>query len=405
MTNSEQTDKRPARTPKWSPPRGIRFIEFPNRPTQPYAVQWRLGGQRKTKTFITREAQIEFAKTLAGDVKRDGLAAFRLNPDEARRWRQFRAEIGDVDFAEVVRVWRRYGRQASVIVTVSDAIKAFLQVKEDEGVSIATIRHFKPILRNFENTVGNVDVTSVERVQLQKYLAGVDTDSSETRRTHFKRVRTLFNWLRDTRQIVENPCDGWKAPREALREVTVMAVADGVTLFAKNHDAPKARELLGRLALEAFCGMRHETAAKIGADSFDFASKVITIPASIDKNRKAQFIEHAEENLWAWLAWSRSSEWSMNPVNYRNAKHAAFVRAHVEHVHNVLRHSAASYHIAKHGDAGKTAAMLTHANLRMLWSNYRGKGGGQANGVAWFSIAPPSVLTTSGSYLADLTAK
>ena len=80
----------------------------------------------------------------------------------------------------------------------------------------------------------------------------------------------------------------------------------------------------------------------------------------------------------------------MSRYTYRNLKGEAFRVAKVQHPHNVLRHSAASYHIALTGDAGKTAAMLTHSNLRMLWSNYRGKGGGKENGEAWFSILPPS---------------
>eukprot|EP01035_Chromulina_nebulosa_P068835 gene68835-94334_t len=52
------------RQTEWAPPRGITFVSFPKRPEQPYGVQWRLDGKRKTKTFPTREAQINFAKSL-----------------------------------------------------------------------------------------------------------------------------------------------------------------------------------------------------------------------------------------------------------------------------------------------------------------------------------------------------
>jgi site-specific recombinase XerD len=373
---------------EWSPPRGITFVSFPKRPEQPYGVQWRLAGKRKTKTFPSREAQTNFAKSLAGDLKRDGLAALRLDPEEARQWRHFRAEIGEANLDDVLRVWRRHGANTST-VTLADAVKAFLKAKEGEGVATATIGHFKPILRNLEAYLGATAAAAIQREQLENYLADLDTESSETRRTHYKRVRTLFNWLKESRQISENPCDGWRAPKGGVRTVSVMPVDDGRKLFAENLTAPQARELLGRLALEAFCGMRHETAARLPASAINVKDKLITIPAVIDKNRKDQFIEHAPENVWAWLAWSQPEKWSMEPIAYRNAKTAAFVRAKVDHPHNVLRHSAASYHIAMNGDAGKTAAMLTHSNLRMLWSNYRGKGGGVENGKAWFAIVPP----------------
>lgn len=385
-TNGTAAEKKGKR---WTPPRGIRLIDIPQRPQRPYGVQYRVDGQRRTKTFETREEQVKFAQTLAGDVRRDGVAALRLNPDEAREWRAFRAELGNADLAEVLRVWKRYGGRTTGI-TLKDAVEAFLRAKEVEGVSAASLGHFRPVMRGFAAALGNVPAASIERPQLETYLADLATDSAETRRTHFKRVRTLFNWLKDTRQIVESPCDGWRAPKEAVREITVMAIEDARRLFADNLKAPHARELLGRLALEAFCGMRHETAAQITVDAFDFATRVIHVPAGIDKNRRPQFIEHAEANLWAWLAWAEPKTWRLGKVTYRNAKSAAFVRAKLPQVHNVLRHSAASYHIAKYGDAGKTAAMLTHSNLRMLWSNYRGKGGGKANGEAWFSISPPA---------------
>lgn len=388
-TNGNKPECTNPRQTEWSPPRGITFVHFPKRPDQPHGVQWRIDGQRKTKTFPTREAQISFAKSLAGDAKRDGLAAFRLDPSEARKWRAFRAELGEANLADVLRVWRRYGNVVST-ATLADAIAAFLKAKTGEGVSESHLRHARSLLEGFQAELGNVAAAAVQREQLETYLADLDTESSETRRTHYKRIRTLFRWLEDTRQIADNPCDGWKAPREGIRTITVLPVADGVKLFKENLTAPNARELLGRMALESFCGMRHETAAQLSGASIDFANRLITVPAAIDKNKKDQFIEHAPENLWAWLKWSNPEAWGMGVVSYRNAKSSAFVRAKVPHVHNVLRHSAASYHIAMNGDAGKTAAMLTHANLRMLWSNYRGKGGGKANGDAWFAIMPPA---------------
>jgi site-specific recombinase XerD len=362
-------------------------VEFLARPNRQYGVQWRIDRKRKTKTFPTREAQLNFAKSLAGDLKRDGLAALRLNPEEARQWRHFRAELGEANLDDVLRVWRRHGANTSR-VSLTDAVKSFLKAKEGEGVAAATIGHFKPILRTFEAYLGGTLASAIHREQLENYLADLETESSETRRTHYKRIRTLFNWLKETRQISENPCDGWRAPKGEVRTISVMSVEDGRKLFSENATAPHARELLGRLALEAFCGMRHETAARLPASAINAVDKLITIPAVIDKNRQVQFIEHAPENVWAWLAWSKPETWSMDSIPYRNAKTAAFVRAKIEHPHNVLRHSAASYHIAMNGDAGKTAAMLTHSNLRMLWSNYRGMGGGVENGKAWFSILP-----------------
>lgn len=82
-TKQSETDET-KKTRKWVPPRGIRLFAIPNRPENPFGVQWRVDGKAKTKTFATKEAQVEFAKSLAGDVREVGVAAFRLDESEAR---------------------------------------------------------------------------------------------------------------------------------------------------------------------------------------------------------------------------------------------------------------------------------------------------------------------------------
>ena len=382
------------RQPALRLPRGIRLIDRPDRPSK-FGVQWRVDGQRKTKVFETREDQITFARQLAGGVKRDGLMAYRLNEDETRQWRAFRATIGpNINLDDVARCWVRHGVTLSSM-PLSEAIAAFLEAKAAEGVSKASLGHQRPILRRFQVFLNpTTNLAGIGASQIAAFMQSIATMATATRRSYQKTLACLFNWLKSTRRIADSPMEGLKLPkptRAELKSVTVLSVEDGVSLFTKNLSADFGRELLGRLALECFAGIRHETAAQITHEAFDFKTRVITIAARIDKNQRPQYIEHAEENLWAWLEWSKPRTWQMSKLMFRNHKSRAFTRANVQHLHNVLRHSAASYHIALHGDAGKTAAMLTHkGSTAMLYSHYRGAGGGKENGVKWFSIAPPA---------------
>lgn len=359
-------------------------------------MQWRVAGQRTTKAFTTREEQLNFARSLAGDVKRDGLSAYRLNEAEAREWRAFRAIIGaDTDLDQVARCWAKHGGVVTGL-PLAEAIASFLAAKKAEGVSKASLGHQRPILKAFEAFLSpNANVAAIGAQEIVAFLESISGMATATRRSYQKTLVSFFNWLKATRRIAEHPMDGFKMPkptRAELKPVTILSVEDGANLFTKNLSAPVARELLGRLALECFAGMRHETAAQITHEAFDFKSRVITVPAQIDKNRRPQYIENGEANLWAWLNWSRPKEWRMTKLMFRNHKSRAFTRANIQHLHNVLRHSAASYHIALHGDAGKTAAMLTHkGSTGMLFQHYRGAGGGKENGAAWFAILPPSV--------------
>ncbi len=382
--------------------RGVRLLIKNDRPAA-FGVEWRVNGKRKAKYFHTREQQREFARGLGVSLRTHGELAFQhINNPDFIRLRTFVSQLGEgVDLNDVLACWKKHGQGSAVAsVPLSVAVTLFLEAKATEGISIASLGHIRPMLRHFVGFAGEqTNVGSLSAEVLIKYFLTIKGFAIDTRQTYHKKLSTFFNWLKATKRLAENPIDGIKLPRklkEEIRPVTVLTVADAERLFAANVAAPQARELLGRLALETFAGVRHETVAKIDgammAEVFDFKNRVITLPARISKLGGVAFIEHAEPNLWAWLQWSDPATWVMHKRFYANAKSAAFLRANVPHPHNVLRHSAASYHIALHGDAGKTAAMLTHrGNTQMLFTHYRGAGGGKDNAEKWFAIRPSSV--------------
>ena len=401
MDKPQQTEVPAQVTPKvkksdWQPPRGISLVSFPNRPAQPYGVQWRIDGQRKTKTFPTRETQIAFAKSLAGDVKRDGLAALRLDLDETREWRAFRARIGsNVDLEAVARCWERHGKtEANVAsITVAEAIAAYTAAKTEEGVDATSILHYRPIFDRLEASVGGKKIAEVSPEDVSAFMAA-QAGSDHTRRTRFARVRALFNWLLESGKLVRTPFAGMKPPRVAAKEVQLLSVDQTRDLFKKNVTnadgspiSQQRRETLGRLALEAFAGLRNDTAGQIVAA--EIQPDGLRIPAAKIKTNKDQFLDGLPKNLHAWLKWSRPEEWGMTQRQYLEAKTEAFTRANVPHPHNCLRHGFASYHVAAYKSPGATALLMCHTSEKLLWNVYRGLAS-QADGLAYFKIMPPN---------------
>lgn len=144
------------RQPALRPPRGIRLIDRPNRPSK-FGVQWRVDGQRKTKVFETREDQIAFARQLAGGVKRDGMMAYRVNEDETRQWRAFRATIGpSANLNDIARCWLKHDVTAATL-PLSEAIAAFLEAKAAEGG--------RTLLRQEGWAVGKRQIQRLRRVE------------------------------------------------------------------------------------------------------------------------------------------------------------------------------------------------------------------------------------------------
>jgi site-specific recombinase XerD len=190
--------------------------------------------------------------------------------------------------------------------------------------------------------------------------------SRSTRRTRFARVRALFNWLAETDRIERSPFNGIKPPKVPAKEVVILTLAQTQKLFGDNatneedQTTPNAerRETLGRLALEAFAGLRNDTAAKIVAS--EIHADGLRIPAAKLKTAQPQFIESLPANLHAWLKWSQPETWSMTPRQYVKQKENAFVRAKVPHPHNCLRHGFASYHVAAFKNPAATSVIMCH---------------------------------------------
>lgn len=371
---------------KWEPPHGIRLIDLPACATRKHGVQWRVDGKRKTKGFATKEAQVAFAKTLAVERRQNGVEILRLDDAEIKEWRAFRDAIGrETALSEVLEVWRAHGARRRL--TVTQAIKELVAARTAEGVAQTTLNHYASIHNRLEETLGDRDVASITQADISSWLASVGP-VAWTVRTHFIRVRSLFSWLQTQRIIAHSPCDGMRAPKIVAQEVSVLTVGQGEKLFGTaNLSAP--RELLGRLAIEAFAGVRFSTVAQMGAEEIQFAERGIVLPASKIKTRRRQFIDGLPENLWRWLEWSDPRTWRMNASEYMHAKSGAFARAQVANPGNVLRHSFASYHVALHKDAARTSVILCHSSPKMLWAHYKGRAT-EADGKAWFEILPPA---------------
>jgi len=368
----------------WAPPRGITFVSFPQRPERPYGVQWRIDGQRKTKTFPTREAQIVFAKSLAGDVKRDGLAALRLNPDEAREWRHFRSQVGQgADLDAIARHWLTSGNKTTLLL--KDAARDYLAAKTAEGMSAVAHSHYTKWIGRFTAEFGERQVSSIAREDVAGWIESLDA-APATRAGHLARVRGLFAWLIVCRKLTSNPCAGIRAPKLITEEVKFYTVEQTRDFFEKN--SKESRELLGRLALEAFAGLRFSSAARIAGSEIKFDQRGIVLPAQKIKTERREFIEGLPDNLWAWLEWSKPAEWKMTPRAYLAAKSLARVRAGLPEVRNALRHGFCSFHIAMHKDPSRTSVILCHTSPRTLWKHYRGNAV-ENDAAEYFAITPP----------------
>jgi integrase len=132
-----------------------------------------------------------------------------------------------------------------------------------------------------------------------------------------------------------------------------------------------APELLPLFAIGAFAGVRTSELLQLEWNDVHFHTGHLDIRAEVAKSGRSRFFK-LEPNLVEWLApyaQGTGRIWRGTEDMFRNARKAMCAKAGITWVQNGLRHSFASYHIAK--NQNQLADLLGHLDSRLIFSNYR----------------------------------
>lgn len=287
--------------------------------------------------------------------------------------------------------------------TLSDAVNEYLAARQGEGVGTGYLRHVKKVLGDFRDAFNDRDRLEVTPEEARDWLYGLDV-APLTQVNYRKKLAAFYQFCVQHQWVQDSPWRVVKPPKVVAKEIETLTVDQTRFLFRANEDQPP--QVLARLALEAFAGLRYSSAIRLSFDDVRWEQKGVLLPAAKIKTERRQFIDGLPENLWAWLELcrSRGEDWRISERNYLYHKTSAFSRAtllyrqeHSEddpeglipHPKNALRHSFATYHCAMHKSPGRTAAILCHRNETKLWQHYKGAAT-EAQGRDYFSILPSS---------------
>lgn len=389
--NSMPTPNEPPQATPTEPPqkRGGKKRELP----RGYRVEFRGDGRKMAWVLFAHDKFKEAFET----EKAATSAGFELADKE----REFGREVRAFDVAE----WRRYmtakathfgGKEPdwaalkarmtleSSDLTVAKAIGDYRAQRGKDGLSPATLSQMKKKLERFTEAFGALKLHQVEVDAVRKWaetLAG--RFEPWTVKDHLKVVNTFWQHARREKWCLDNPLDAVSAPKINPEAINILTLAEARALFAENRDQPCA----GRLALEAFGGLRFSSAGRLVLADIRFADLGIELPGRKHKSGRRHYIDGMPDNLWAWLKHAPAECWAMTERQYLKAKGEAFIRAKVTSTPNCLRHSFATYHVASRKDAALTAILMQHTSPTMLYKHYKGSGS-SADGAAYFQIVP-----------------
>ena len=413
----------------WLPPRGIRYKDRPDRPT-PYYLIWTEADEadregkpkERSLSYDTADAREIAARALADKLKKTGDVVLDFDPDEWRRYQDFRSLIGvGVDPILVAHEWlaSKQGKPLATGLKVSEAFEKYLVLRDGEkSWGVDSRRHAKKHLERFCRVFGERRLYEVSTDEVRAWLSDLKDDDGKTigpygKKDHRKNVNTFFTYaIREKWGARENPVAVIKPPKTDDGDPVVITVRDAFEYFKCNRD----ERLVGRVAMEAFGGIRYTTAGKIQKAGIFLQTRGIRMAANIHKSGlkdgRARFRQGQPDNLWAWLNHAPETCWEMTPLNYREAKRYAWIRAELrpselltdadkaksEALDNTWRHSFISYHLARYKSVPLAQYLAQHQSSRQT-QEYEGLAD-ETDAARFFMITPASVQLTWEQFMA-----
>jgi integrase len=203
-----------------------------------------------------------------------------------------------------------------------------------------------------------------------------------------RKASAFFNWCVKNEFCERNMARLLELPRVIkVHDVVFLSVDESRRLLAAARDL----QVLPWMVLGLYCGLRPDEIERQRAEYIHLDDRFIAVLPKVSRYfSQRRFIELDQEEFGLcveeWLAHSRPQD-PIAPRNLKDIRTRLSEMAGIEWTYDVLRHTAATYHYALYHDAARTAAMLGHADTRMLANHYRGLTT-QAEAKKFFDLRP-----------------
>lgn len=271
-------------------------------------------------------------------------------------------------------------------VTVLTALDEFVETRRKERVSAAHLKDFKYRLEPFAKKYAKRLVVEITTKEVDAWLFSLKC-AAQTRANHRRLLHNFFAYAKGRGYTEENPVTRAARVKVIRKAPGILAPADAAALLTA---CPA--EIVPAVAIGLFAGLRTAEIARLDWSEIDFRRGFIEVTAEKAKSAQRRLVT-LTPNLRAWLqpfvvksGPVRLSE-ERHKIRFEAARQSAGI---TQWPSNATRHSFASYHLALHQDAAKTALQLGHTNTAVLFQHYRELARPE-DGEAYFQIMPESV--------------
>jgi integrase len=341
---------------------------------------------QKRKTYKDHQ-EAETASELARiQAKNDGVKSFAI-PDHIRRDALAAAKLLEpygATILEAARVYAHQLRQQHASEKVSVAVQAFLADRQKDGLSQRYLADLKIRLTRFSQSFGDRMLASVSPGQINEWLRAFNAFHRNTFRAQ---LSVLFGYAVERGWCLANPVAKVKKVK-AIPPIRILTPEQFAKVLESSSDETLPYWLIG-----GFAGLRRAEIERLEWKDIHFDSGLVEVPALKAKTASRRFVK-IQPNLAAWLEPYKPRTGNVCPANLRKlletdrinagwwtAKEGAVITPGKEidrgkinlkpWPSNGLRHSFASYHLARFQDAARLALELGHTDHELLFRHYR----------------------------------
>jgi len=365
-----------------------------------WRVSWIESGRKQEKGFKLKADAEEWAGDKEKELLNFGLGA-SLSAEERSAVLDTRADLAaaGMTIREAVAVALELRRKELRSITVAELVGRVISDRERAGRSGRYLLDLRSRLGRFKKDFGPRSVATITRDEITDWIRGLG-QSATSQNNYLRLIRVLFSEGVKGKFLDESPAKHVTEAKTTQTEVGTLTPAELVTLL---HKAPE--EMIPTLVIGAFAGIRREEIKRLDWRDIDLTHSTIRVRPDKAKSARNRLVP-IEDNLADWLrpygkaegrVWCKNGDKKFTeairaagfgePGSETKEEKKARVKFRRPFPENGLRHSYATYWLAKYQDSGALSLHLGHTNSRIVFDHYRAPVAAEATAAYW-SIRP-----------------